>query len=305
MTSNIVTDLNSFNDVANYIAKENEKLSSGIVQSLKLEIAGVRNEFNNQVDTLSHNLKTNIERVDDIHSSHSKRITRLEDTIARMQRNAELVMSGIPPLVDESCSDIVRRIAVVIGIDISPESFSAFRLRKTGIRLRHNNRGNAENDSETNANAIHPIILVKFISPNDKVKFIEKYLAHKSLCLKDVGFQSEQRIFIKENLTPHNYKIFQACASAKRNNQVSKFHTRDGICYVTLPSSEKSVAVHSTHYLNEIIGANMDQNPSQLPNQLATKRKLDVDHNGPQSRAPKKTRKQRIAPGQPLNNRSH
>ncbi|KAJ6649083.1 hypothetical protein Bhyg_04316 [Pseudolycoriella hygida] len=122
----------------------------------------------------------------------AQRISRLENTISRMQRNAELVISGIPPVADESCTEIVNKIGAVIGFGNPSEPLTAFRLKKTGTQQRNMNddSGDGHTEHQRKLNQMHPIILVKFGSPNDKSKFIGKYLAHKTLCLKDVGFQS-------------------------------------------------------------------------------------------------------------------
>ncbi|KAJ6643049.1 hypothetical protein Bhyg_08005 [Pseudolycoriella hygida] len=190
-----------------------------------------------------------------------------------------------------------------IETKVSSGAFSAFRLHKTGQRQRVQQDGaSGNNQRERIAFAVHPIILVKFVSPTDKVNFISKYLAHKCLCLKDVGFQSEQRIFIKENLTPHNYKIFRLCATAKRNDQLSKFHTRDGICYVALPSNDKMVAIHSIRQLNEVIGSGEIQQSSQSSNNRIKKRKHDNGNNIQEpadAAVSKKRRQQRNTQGQP------
>lgn len=247
MAANNDLGLNSFNDVASYIAKENDKLSQGIVNSLKSEITSIRSEFKSDIDSLASNLKSNVAKVDSEQSAQSERIERLEDTIARMQRNTELVISGIPVVADESCKEIVIKIAAVIGFPLTLETISAFRLNKSGSQhtRRSGRNANAIGQHHNDNNVIYPLILIRFSSQSDKTHFIGKYLTYKSLCLKDVGFQSDQRIYIKENLTTSNYKIFLRCAAAKRDNLISKFHTRDGICYIALPSSDSKHAVHT------------------------------------------------------------
>lgn len=115
MATNNEIDLNSFNDVANFIASENEKLSQGMVSSLKSEITSIRSEFKNDIGTLESNLKSTVAEFDSVHEAHSQRIERLEDTIARLQRNSELKISGIPVVADESCNEIVSKIAAAIG----------------------------------------------------------------------------------------------------------------------------------------------------------------------------------------------
>ncbi|KAJ6643057.1 hypothetical protein Bhyg_08013 [Pseudolycoriella hygida] len=97
----------------------------------------------------------------------------------------------------------------------------------------------------------------------------------------NIGFKSDNRIYIKENLTPSNYRIFRACAAAKRTNQLTKYYTRDGLCYVTLPLSESPVVVRSLHYLNEILGTKPAEDSAQSQPH-SNKRKRDNEHNNNQ-----------------------
>lgn len=267
--------LNSFNDVASYITKENERLTRGIVETLKTEIASVRNECKSEVELLASDLNCNLDKVTSEQVSQSTRIARLEDTIARLQRNSELVISGIPVVTGESCSDIVHKIAVAIGWPDALEKISAFRLHKTGKSRTGKNHVNGT------VNIIPPLIMVKFGSALDKSNFFSKYLTSKSLCLMDVGFQSDSRIYIKENLTPSNYRIFQACAAAKRNNSVSKLHTRDGICYFARPSNNSLIAIHTIDDLNDLLSDVTDNN-SKAPRRQQPKRKRELDINNQQ-----------------------
>lgn len=278
-------DLNSFNDVASYIATENKKLSQGIMDSFKTEMANIRTDFKNDIDTMDSNLKTTMERVDYEQSSQSSRIARLEDTIARMQRNTEIVISGIPVVVDESCIDLIGKIAAVINYPFVKETIRAFRLNKTGT-----NRTKRSSEHQSNENVGYPLIMAKFSSSTDKNIFIGKYLAFQNLGLSDIGFQSQQRIFIKENLTPSNYKIFQACASAKRNNQISKYHTRDGICHIALPTSDKLIPIHSMSFLNDTLALNSESEAFKGGKRQHNKRKRDQDSNSKQPSNMKKGR---------------
>ncbi|KAJ6648377.1 hypothetical protein Bhyg_03605 [Pseudolycoriella hygida] len=291
-------DLNSFNDVANYIAKENEKLTQGIIGTFKAEIANVRKEFTSELDSLTHNLKSNVVEINSAQSSQSDRIERLEDTVARMQRNSELVVSGIPVMVGESCYEIVARIASSIGFDLANNSISAFRLNKSGANTSRTDGNAMATGQQQNIRRSHPLILIKFHSQSDKSVFIGKYLNYKSLSLKDIGFHSDQRVYIKENLTPSNYKIFQRCAQAKRENSISKFHTKNGICYVALPSSKTLTPVYSIQHINDILGNSGNQTTLSVSKRQQNKRKRDNDTGAQQSTEPspgqsKKRRNQR------------
>lgn len=168
---------------------------------------------------------------------------------------SELVISGIPVTTNESCINIVLKIASVINCTVNGSSIRAFRLIKTG---QTNNNRKRQRDSDT---IISPIIMVKFQSTAEKNDFFSKYLGRKNLNLTDIGFKIPHRIYVKENLTPHNYKIFQACENAKRSGQIDKYFTRDGMCYISLHPNGKMIMVQSLEFFHETV--NVNQNTSR------------------------------------------
>lgn len=98
--------------------------------------------------------------------------------------------------------------------------------------------------------------------------------------MTDIGFSTKKRIYIKENLTPTNYKIFQSCAVAKRNNLLTKYFTRDGMVFITTPTIFKALAIHSIDFLNETLNLNSNTMRAPKPKSGITKSqkaKMDVD----------------------------
>lgn len=239
-------NINSFDDVAKHIAYENAKLSDRIVDGFKTELAKVRNDMKVDLQSLSNNLYDAVERVEEEQSNHHTRIARLEDTVARMQRITELVIAGVPVVERESCTDIVAQIGSVINSNVNKDMIRAFRLNKTGSNAMKKRLRNRDINQP-------PIIIVKFPSTTDKNTFFGKYLAYKNLCLTDIGFAAPNRIFIKENLTPSNYKIFQACEQAKHNGSISKYFKRDGICHISIQPNSKAISIDSLEQFHEIV----------------------------------------------------
>lgn len=245
-------NLNSFDDVAKHFANENNKLSDRIVDGFKTELAKIRNDMKGDLDTLSHNVHESVQKVEDEQSTQKLRIAELEDTVARMQRMSELVISGIPFTTNESCVNILLNIGSVINCQLNGSAVRAFRLNKTG---QNNNKRLRDSDS-----VISPIIMVKFPSTAEKNDFFSKYLARKNLNLTDIGFKAPHRIYVKENLTPYNYKIFQACENAKRAGLINKFFTRDGTCHMTLKPNGKTIMVQSLEFFHETVNMNYNDN---------------------------------------------
>lgn len=165
-----------------------------IMHGFRTESAKVREELRVDLDSLSNNLYHAVHSVEDVQSFHNSRITHLEETIARMQRNSELVICGVPAVQNESCINIVTKIAGVINCRVNLDLVKAFRLGKPGTNPNNPLKKRLRN----NDNVSHPIIMVKLASTSDKNDFMGKYLAYKSLSLTDdIGFSVPQRIFIK------------------------------------------------------------------------------------------------------------
>lgn len=277
-------NLNSFDDVAKHIANENTKLSERIVHGFKTELAKVRDDMKGDLDSLSNNLYDSVQRVEDEQSSQKSRIAQLEDTVARMQRITELIISGVPVTANESCVNIVTKIASVINCHLNANAIRAFRLNKTGhnqLKKRLRNMDNAN----------PPIIMVKFPSTSDKNDFFSKYLSRKNLSLTDIGYTIPQRIYVKENLTPQNYKIFQACENAKRAGSIDKYFTRDGTCHMVLQPNGKTIKVDSLEFFHETVNMNYKTNRTlknpkggtNIAKKQSKKPRLDTDSSAPQS----------------------
>ncbi|KAJ6647079.1 hypothetical protein Bhyg_02299 [Pseudolycoriella hygida] len=180
--------------------------------------------------------------------------------MTRMQRITEFIITGVPATENESCISIATKIASTINCILNVDTIRAFRLQKTApLNLKKRLRnGDTKNPA---------IIMVKFPSTVERNDFFKKYLAYENLNLKDLGFQSTQRVYVKENLTPHNYKIFQACDGAKRDGVIDKFFTRDGICHIMLQGNDKPIIIHSLQFFYETVNTTFES--SRAPKQTS------------------------------------
>jgi hypothetical protein len=99
-----------------------------------------------------------------------------------------------------------KKIATAIGYsDERTASVEAFRLEKKLPESKYD-----------------PPILLKFTSTMDKDAFHIKYFVHKKLNLSDVGFQSNERIYINGNLIKDYQPIYQVAMKLRFEK---KLHT--------------------------------------------------------------------------------
>jgi hypothetical protein len=78
-----------------------------------------------------------------------------------------------------------------------------------------------------------------------KNAFHHKYFAHKTLNLSEIGFQSDQKVYIIENWTKFNQEIYAASMKLKANDK--KLHTvstSQGVVSVKRPVGDRSYASH-------------------------------------------------------------
>jgi hypothetical protein len=124
----------------------------------------------------------------------------------------DIIVRGIPWVQGENCRKIFEKVALSIGYTAeTTPSAVAFRLgtKKTGAKF-------------------DPPILIRFNNRNEKSGFFKNYLGKLSLNLSDIGFELNTRIYLSENLTVANQKIFQAAMAMKRECKLIAVKTKFG-----------------------------------------------------------------------------
>lgn len=76
------------------------------------------------------------------------------------------------------------------------------------------------------------LIILKFNTKYLKKQFMIAYSKHKSLCLKDIGFHSEGRIYINDSLSPENRIMFNNARKLVKNNALSGAMIKRGTIFI-------------------------------------------------------------------------
>lgn len=75
-------------------------------------------------------------------------------------------------------------------------------------------------------------------SPYDKNFFLKSFANYRKenknffFCLRDIGFDSDQKFFVNVNLTLSNFNILRAAVSLKRERCIHSVFTMRGLVYI-------------------------------------------------------------------------
>lgn len=200
-----------------------------------------------KIDSCNAVLEKRISSIEDqlvaVREECSEKVRQLEDTVAsvrmevdhsiesvyRMDKNKDLIFSGVPYQSQEDLKSIFQKIAVSIGYDLHCVPLVDLqRLARAPI-----------------GSGMTPPVLCEFALRGSRNEFYRKYLSKRSLCLRDIGFESGNRIYINENLTANAREIRAAAIKLKKLGEVQHVSTRNGIVFIKPKGSENSKAIHT------------------------------------------------------------
>lgn len=199
------------------------------------------------VETEFQNIKTTISKItdridrleiksseidcmkDEIHELKRKILTHENSVVAGGIR-----IVGVPQMENENLHHVFNAICNSLNVP-PPKIETIYRLKK----IYKNNKPYTPNDE---------VIVAKLQSPYDKnflLKSISKFRRDNktSLCLNHVGMQSDQPIYINENLTPHNHRIFKEALRMKKEKKLNAAYTLRGLVYIKTFTSDDPVLV--------------------------------------------------------------
>lgn len=188
------------------------------MSNIEEQLTAVRNECSDKVNKLG----------EDMFALRNEMDLAVEAAF-RADKNRELVISGIPFQNREELEDIFQRMAVSLGYDENQLPLVGLqRLARTPI-----------------ASGTSPLILCEFALRQERNDFYRQYLSKRSLCLRDIGFESDNRVYINENLTKNARQIRAEAMKLKKLGHLENVTTRSGIVYVKRKGSETVSAIYS------------------------------------------------------------
>lgn len=195
------------------------------ISKVEKQLTAVREEFSGKAIELEREMNT-----------VRCEINNIAEATHRFNKNNELIISAVPYRSQENLRDMFCKIATSIGYD------------ETNIPLVNLQRLSRVPITPGTT----PPILCEFALRGNRNDFYHKYLYKRSLCLRNIGFESENRIFINENLTDDARRIRNEAVKQKKLGRLETVSTREGIIYVKVRGSEKTTAIHSIQQLTSL-----------------------------------------------------
>lgn len=220
----------SLSDISKLIESANSRLIALITETktdLKTDIQQLTTSISNKLSVIDLDVK-----------QVQKRCSALEDLAMRHDRRKELIVRNVPVLKDENVSHIAEKICLAIGFQSPYGVPVAFRLRgKQPVAVSTQRVLRNNNNRKEDKSIMFPPLLLKFATGWDTKAFMDRYFLHSSLKLLDIGFKTNERIYISENLTPANLAVFRLARELMKGGTVSKMRVSNGIVAVQLPGT--------------------------------------------------------------------
>lgn len=249
------------------LIRESEDITSNVIkesieQSEKKHFDFIKNMLKesetrilSEIDTKINSVKTEInsitERVNRLEKKSSETV-QLKDEILDLKRKllkqensvvaGGIRIRGIPYRDNENLINIFSNICNSLKI-VTPQIENIYRLNK----IYKENKPYSPTDE---------VIVAKLQSPYDK-NFLLRTIANyrrkneTSLRQKHAGYDSDEPIYVNENLTPHNHKIFQAALKLKKDGLIKATFTDRGLIYIRKHDSEEPVFIEFIDQLKQ------------------------------------------------------
>lgn len=213
--------------------EKNNKASNDKFSLLEGKISTLTDVWKSELNSMFSN---HLKKCDTNYNSLSSKVTSMENLIVdkleymdRKNRQSEIIIRGIPANDNENLYALYNKLASVLKFpyEMAYVLSSIFRL---------NNKS-----SSASSAGIHqqPPILLKFTTPYLKQSFFKQYIQFNHLKLKDIGIDSNNRIFISDNLTKKNSLLYKKAMDMKTANIIDKIHVRNGLVQVKYNGSSK------------------------------------------------------------------
>lgn len=188
------------------------------IGGIELKLAELRNECHSSVQNIAQTVDV---------MRHDLDITA--EGINRLGRSQDILISGVPYTQNENLLGLFRNMANTLGYkDNQLPMVSLRRMARDPI-----------------APGAMPPIVCQFALKNVRDDFYRSYLNLKTLSLRNFGFDSDNRVYINENLTELARQIRSEALKLKKKGRLLRVYSRDGVVFVKGPGAADAVACHT------------------------------------------------------------
>ena len=193
-----------------------EKNVEGVVKSQSF----LSDKYDNQKKTMDNLVKKNVKIEQEMNNilhdniEKIKKIEVLENELNHLEQYGRwdmLTLKGIPKHAGESTDDVMINVAKMLEVDLSVSD----------IDISHRTSKNA-----------HAGIIIKFNSRRKRNEIYGKRKNLKDKTVKELGFDSENKIYINESLTQKNGDLLKNTRKLKESKQLKHIWTKNGSIFV-------------------------------------------------------------------------
>lgn len=221
------------------IPDEDSKLDK-LFRKLDMKLDNVSSKLRDELTTCIGDAVNHLEKTITANQKQvNTRIDHLEQHVRdfeRINRLKDVIIRGVPYHPPENLWATFGKIAneVRFNFDMNYSVDTVFRL------------GTSAASSNTSA-----AILVKFATQKLKHEFMAVYFAHNNLRLNKIGYESDNRIYISDNLSKSNNTILKRAIELKKTGAIEKVATKFGHVLVKWKESNILVKILDIDQLNK------------------------------------------------------
>lgn len=229
--------------------KRLEKQTQQIMSLLEEFKSRLFEEFDKRIDEVKSELSVVKERVENLETV-TVNIKCMQDEIKSLkakikhQENrsvaCDLRLNEIPYEQDENLDEIFFRICNTINISV-PAIKTIYRLQN-----QNNKHSNISKDAA---------IIVKMWSPYDKNFFLKSLTNYRkinkdfSFCLRHIGFNSDNKFFVNENLTQSNFNLLRSAVRLKKKKIIHSAFSMRNLVYIKKTPNDPVMQIDDIQHL--------------------------------------------------------
>lgn len=153
--------------------------------------------------------------------------------IDRFEKCNDLIISGVPYVNNECLQQLFRKLAISLDYkDPALPLVDLKRLMRPPI-----------------STGSSPPIVCQFAIKNARDEFYRRYLRNRNFSLRILGFESDQRVYMNENLTQDARIVRAEAIKLKKKGLIQKVFTRNGIVHIQRGNSTVAEPINEIAHL--------------------------------------------------------
>lgn len=234
-TTNTTVDDMSISQLAQWISSKLDSTKEEIAKQINDGMQNVKTEIKAELDHMRSQLEKSIEDLSSSVKSNKEGIHSTAAALSRSLNSNDLIVSGVPFTRDENLIDYFGTWCKHLGFTAAP-LVDVRRLSKQPMVVGKNYK-----------------ILLQFAITNQRSDFYIKYLRTRSFTLDQIGFKSNERIFVNENLTINARGIKAKALLARKDGKLHSVYSRNGEIFIKVTAGGEAISIPSENHLMDIL----------------------------------------------------